>query len=169
VYRTYSLTKPETWCVIGAGMTTSSIRQSLLSGNPLFLAGAGIGPALMIGGLAGTALKAAIAAEKGFRQQAAKQAAIRLLSSLPERVAVRTCRKLVIEKAQDTALYCFNSSMEQIQNQYAEYSTRNQLPSNEGSTFEEISSNPNLLKIYKPFSIKSPTITWPFLNQCLVK
>lgn len=113
----YSFTQPETWCLLGAGLISSSAGQSLMSGNPLFLLGIAIGSTLTVSGLALSAVKAAIEAEEGSKLESAKNAAKALLKQLPETMLVSFCIGLLIGKIQQISLKRFKNSMPELQKQ----------------------------------------------------
>lgn len=79
-----ALTKPETWSKIGAGMIGASLGQTAITGNPISLIGAGIGGALLIGGLSAGALKTAVEAQKGQKFKAVKEHLFMQAKQIPE-------------------------------------------------------------------------------------
>ncbi len=116
----YAFTLPETWCLFGAGMITSSAGQSLASGNPLLLLGIVIGSALAAGGFGLSVLKATVAAEEGTKLKAEEAAAKNLLKQVTETMLQSFCMGLLIGKIQQATDKRFKQSLPELQRQYAD-------------------------------------------------
>ncbi|MDP1607843.1 MAG: hypothetical protein Q8L98_00855 [Chlamydiales bacterium] len=115
----YSFALAETWCVMGASMASSSVGRSLISGNPLFLLGIGLGGALFLAGLSAHALQAATQAKEGARLELAEKAVGQLLAGLPAAVVGSLVTGFLIGKIQRLAFNYFQKINRQAAEQYA--------------------------------------------------
>ncbi|MFI5344262.1 MAG: hypothetical protein ACHQUC_08585 [Chlamydiales bacterium] len=80
----HSLTQPETWSKIGAGMIGAGIGQSLILSNPISVVAIGIGAACVIAGVSFGALKAAIESESSKKFEKTGHHVIQQLQQIPE-------------------------------------------------------------------------------------
>lgn len=116
----YSFTQAETWCILGASMASSSVGQSLISGNPLFSLGIAIGGALFLAGLSAHALQAATQAKEDSRLESAEKAVKQLLARLPAAVVRSMFMGFLIGKIQRLAFNSFQTINRQAAEQYVQ-------------------------------------------------
>jgi hypothetical protein len=75
---------PETWAIIGAGMTGSCAGHAFVSCNPLVLIGTLIGSVMVAGGLSLTALKHTLLAKDGKKKTTVHKNLCALVKKIPE-------------------------------------------------------------------------------------
>lgn len=80
----HMLTLPEVWSKMGASILSASLGQASVAGGPVSIIGAGIGGAMMIGGISLGALKAFIRAKQGEGWKETGKALFYQVEQIPE-------------------------------------------------------------------------------------
>lgn len=124
----FELTKPETWSKIGAGLISTSLGQTLVTGNPLSVIGLIIGAAMILGGLTVGTLQEAIKAEEGMRQKPVLQYLLTQGKELSEAALTGFITGLIVGAIQQAFLKTYVVSPEDATQYANQFITKHKLP-----------------------------------------